>query len=115
MRRLDHAHGLHVAATVAKVASDRSSTAIVISDRTQTADPGFFEIFGLDIGKARTVAVKSRGHFRAGFIPWFPPTQVYEVDTEGLTSPVLERHQWGRIPRPSYPLDENVTWTPPAW
>ena len=90
-------------------------TAIVISDRSQTADPGFFEIFGLDIGKAHTVAVKSRGHFRAGFIPWFPPAQVFEVDTEGLTSPVLERHQWGRIPRPSYPLDEEVTWTPPAW
>ncbi len=90
-------------------------TAIVISDRSQTADPGFFEIFGLDIGKAHTVAVKSRGHFRAGFIPWFSPDRVYEVDTEGLTSPVLERHQWRRIPRPSYPLDEDVTWTPPAW
>jgi microcystin degradation protein MlrC len=89
-------------------------TAIVISDRSQTADPGFFEIFGLDIGKAHTVAVKSRGHFRAGFIPWFPPEQVYEVDTAGLTSPVLERLQLSRIPRPSYPLDEAVAWTPPA-
>ena len=90
-------------------------TAIVISDRTQTADPGFFEIFGLDIAKAHTVAVKSRGHFRAGFIPWFSPDRVFEIDTEGLTSPVLERHQWGRIPRPSYPLDEDASWTPPNW
>ncbi|MBS0241615.1 MAG: M81 family metallopeptidase [Proteobacteria bacterium] len=90
-------------------------TAIVISDRMQTADPGFFEIFGLDIGKAHTVAVKSRGHFRAGFIPWFPPEQVYEVDTEGLTSPVLERLQFSHLPRPSYPLDEATQWTPPAW
>ena len=90
-------------------------TAIVISDRSQTADPGFFEIFGLDIGKAHTVAVKSRGHFRAGFIPWFSPDRVYEVDTAGLTSPVLERHQWSRIPRPSYPLDEDVSWQPPNW
>ena len=90
-------------------------TAIVISDRWQTLDPGFFEIFGLDIAKAHTVAVKSRGHFRAGFIPWFPPDRVYEVDTEGLTSPVLERRQWNHIPRPSYPLDEEVSWTPPAW
>jgi microcystin degradation protein MlrC len=61
------------------------------------------------------VVVKSRGHFRAGFIPWFPPENVYEVDTEGLTSPVLERRQWQRIPRPSYPLDEDVSWTPPKW
>lgn len=88
-------------------------TFVVISDRTQTADPMFFEIFGLDIAKARTVCVKSRGHFRAGFIPWFPPERVFEVDTVGLTSPVLERQQWNHLPRPSYPLDESATWSPP--
>jgi len=64
---------------------------VVISARSQTADPMFFEMFGIDIGKARTVVVKSRGHFRAGFRPWFPPEQVKEIDTAGLTSPVLER------------------------
>jgi microcystin degradation protein MlrC len=90
-------------------------TVVVISDRSQTADPMFFEMFGLDIGEAHTVAVKSRGHFRAGFRPWFPPERVYEVDTEGLTSPVLERRQWMRLPRPVYPLDEHATWTPPSW
>ncbi|MEO8651751.1 MAG: M81 family metallopeptidase [Hyphomicrobiaceae bacterium] len=90
-------------------------TVVVISDRSQTGDPMFFEMFGLDIGKAATVVVKSRGHFRSGFIPWFPPERVYEVDTEGLTAPVLERRQWQRIPRPSYPLDEDTSWTPPDW
>jgi microcystin degradation protein MlrC len=90
-------------------------TAIVISDRMQTADPMFFEIFGLDIGKAHTVVVKSRGHFRSGFLPWFPPDRVYEVDTQGLTSPVLERIQFSHLPRPSYPLDETTGWTPPSW
>ena len=90
-------------------------TAVIISDRMQTADPGFFEIFGLDIAKAHTVAVKSRGHFRSGFLPWFSPDRVYEVDTQGLTSPVLERLQFNRLPRPSYPLDETTEWTPPDW
>lgn len=89
-------------------------TAVVISDRMQTLDPMFFEMFGLDIAKAHTVAVKSRGHFRAGFIPWFPPERVYEVDTIGLTSPVLERQQWTHLPRPSYPLDDDVAWSPPV-
>jgi hypothetical protein len=28
---------------------------------------------------------------------------------------VLERRQWQRIPRPSYPLDEEVNWSPPDW
>lgn len=90
-------------------------TAVVISDRMQTADPMFFEMFGLDIGAAHTVVVKSRGHFRAGFIPWFPPDHVLEVDTEGLTCPVLDRRQWQRLPRPAYPLDEQATWVAPAW
>src|SRR5204863_6097844 len=85
-------------------------TVVVISDRSQTADPMFFEMFGLDIGQAHTVAVKSRGHFRAGFLPWFPPEQVREVDTAGVTSPVLERLPFEGLPRPSYPLDENAAW-----
>jgi microcystin degradation protein MlrC len=88
---------------------------IVISDRIQTADPMFFEMFGFDISEASTVVVKSRGHFRSGFLPWFPPEQVIEVDTEGLTSPALERRQWRGLPRPVYPLDENTSWSPPAW
>lgn len=90
-------------------------TVIVISNRHQTADPVFFEAFGLNIADARVVAVKSRGHFRAGFEPWFAPEQVYEVDTAGLTSPVLSRFHWKGLPRPVYPLDEDARWTPPDW
>ena len=85
---------------------------VVISDRSQTADPMFFEMFGLDIAEAHTVIVKSRGHFRSGFRPWFPPEHVREIDTEGLTSPVLHRRQWHYLPRPVYPLDEDVEWSP---
>ncbi|MEO1708680.1 MAG: M81 family metallopeptidase [Pseudomonadota bacterium] len=90
-------------------------TVIVISDRMQTADPMFFEMFGLDIGDAHTVVVKSRGHFRAGFTPWFPTERVFEVDTPGLTSPVLERLDLKHIPRPSYPHDLDTDWSPPEW
>src|SRR5271169_855407 len=42
-------------------------TVVVISHRVQCADPIFFEMMGLDIGWARSVVVKSRGHFRGGF------------------------------------------------
>ena len=59
---------------------------------------------------ARIIVVKSRGHFRAGFYPWFDPEQVYEIDTPGLTAPVLERFQWKGLPRPVYPLDPDVEW-----
>ncbi|MCK0150843.1 M81 family metallopeptidase [Marivita sp. S6314] len=85
-------------------------TVVVITDRTQTSDPVFFHIFGLDIAAARTVVVKSRGHFRAGFSKWFSPSQVFEVDTAGLTSPIHDRWSFQHLPRPNHPMDEDVSW-----
>ncbi len=87
-------------------------TVIVITDRTQTADPVFFHMMGLDISAARTVVVKSRGHFRAGFIGWFKPDQVYEVDTAGLTSPIHSRWPFAHLPRPNFPMDPDTDWSP---
>jgi microcystin degradation protein MlrC len=87
---------------------------VVISNRQQCADPVFFEMFGLDIAKARTVVVKSRGHFRGGFDEFFKDEQIVEVDCPGLTSPMLSRFDWTRLPRPVVPLDESVSWAPPA-
>ncbi len=88
-------------------------TVVVISDRTQTADPVFFHMFGLDIAAAHTVVVKSRGHFRAGFSGWFAPDAVYEVDTPGLTSPIHDRWPFAHLPRPNYPMDDETDWTAP--
>ncbi|HVC54190.1 MAG TPA: M81 family metallopeptidase [Stellaceae bacterium] len=88
-------------------------TVVVVSHRVQCADPVFFEMMGLDIAKARAVIVKSRGHFRGGFDAFFTPAQVVEVDLPGLTSPVLSRFNWKRLPRPVIPLDDDVEWAPP--
>jgi microcystin degradation protein MlrC len=85
---------------------------VVISDRAQTADPIFFEMFGENIATAHSVIVKSRGHFRAGFAPWFSDTQTVEVDTGGLTSPVLDRFSFSYIRRPSFPFDRDTKWIP---
>jgi microcystin degradation protein MlrC len=87
---------------------------VVISIRCQCMDPRQFEMFGLDIAQARTVVVKSRGHFRGGFDEFFQPGQIYEVDCPGLTSPVLANFTWTKLPRPVYPLDEETSWSPPA-
>jgi len=87
---------------------------VVISHRVQCADPIFFEMMGLDIGRARSVVVKSRGHFRGGFDEFFGAEQIVEVDLPGLTSPMLNRFTWSRLPRPVIPLDENVEWRPSA-
>jgi microcystin degradation protein MlrC len=89
-------------------------TVVVISHRVQCADPVFFEMMGLDIGRARSVVVKSRGHFRGGFDEFFGPAQIVEVDLPGLTSPMLNRFNWTRLPRPVIPLDDGVDWHAPS-
>ncbi|TIP42682.1 MAG: M81 family metallopeptidase [Mesorhizobium sp.] len=83
---------------------------VVISIRTQCADPVFFEMMGIDISKARSIVVKSRGHFRAGFDEFFGPDQVIEVDAPGLSSPVLTRFDFKFLPRPIFPIDRDVVW-----
>ncbi|MBC2836664.1 M81 family metallopeptidase [Paragemmobacter straminiformis] len=84
---------------------------VVISIRTQCADPIFLEMMGLDIAAARAVVVKSRGHFRAGFDEFFGHDQVIEVDAPGLTSPALQRFDFRNIPRPAFPLDPDAQWS----
>lgn len=88
---------------------------VVVSNRKQCADPVFFEMFGLDIAEARTVVVKSRGHFRAGFDEFFDDDRVIEVDAPGLTSPVLSRFDFNNLPRPVFPLDQDAQWAGPEW
>ena len=83
---------------------------VIISIRTQCADPIFLEMMGLNIANARAVVVKSRGHFRAGFDEFFAPAQVIEVDAPGLTSPVLTRFDFKNMPRPVFPIDPDTEW-----
>jgi microcystin degradation protein MlrC len=85
-------------------------TMVVASRRIQAADPAYFETFGLEIAAFRTVVLKSRGHFRAGFDEFFGPEQIVEVDALGLTNPVLSRFPFKRLPRPVYPLDPQTEW-----
>ena len=89
-------------------------TMVVCSRRIQCADPVFFEAFGLDIGAFSSLVVKSRGHFRVGIDAWYSDECIIEVDAAGLTSPLLERYAWKRLPRPSWPLDENTQWRRPC-
>jgi microcystin degradation protein MlrC len=83
---------------------------VVISIRCQCMDPRQFEMFGLDISQARTVVVKSRGHFRGGFDEFFQHEQIVEVDCPGLTSPNLGTFAWQHLPRPVLPMDKEATW-----
>ena len=87
---------------------------VVVSVRQQCKDTAMFEEMGVDIGAARSVIVKSRGHFRAAFDLHFPDDRIVEVDVPGLTTPVLSRVPYRDVPRPIYPLDPDMQWSPPA-
>ena len=61
---------------------------------------------------ARTVVVKSRGHFRAALDQWFPPERIWQIDVPGLNMLVLSRFEYKRCLRPIFPLDPDMAWAP---
>jgi microcystin degradation protein MlrC len=85
---------------------------VAISIRQQAKDTEMFECFGIRIAEARSVIVKSRGHFRAAFDLHFPDERIVEVDVPGLTTPILSRVPYRHVPRPIFPLDPAMTWSP---
>jgi microcystin degradation protein MlrC len=85
---------------------------ICISKRQQCRSTDYLSAFGIDPEACRSIVVKSRGHFRAGFQHLFPPERILEVDVPGLTSPNLANFNWRFLPRPVFPLDPEASWEP---
>jgi microcystin degradation protein MlrC len=85
---------------------------VVISNRQQCLSTDYLQAFGIEAAECRSIVVKSRGHFRAGFLHLFEPRQVFEIDVPGLTSPNLASFDWSYLPRPVFPLDEDAQWSP---
>jgi microcystin degradation protein MlrC len=82
----------------------------VVTIRRQLAEPAMLEMLGVDLRAVRSLVVKSRGHFRAGFDDIFASDRIIEVDVPGLTTVVLQRVPWREVPRPIYPLDPGMAW-----
>jgi len=87
---------------------------VVISQRQQLLDPAQLDALQVDLRQVRTLVVKSRGHFRAAFDDFAPPSRIIEVDCPGLTTPNLATLPLARIPRPVYPLQRDTVWPAPA-
>ena len=69
--------------------------------------PIVYEQFGLDVGDAHMVVVKTASNWQF-FGRWI--SEVIRVDTPGATTSHLERLDWQHLPRPIYPLDELPRW-----
>lgn len=96
-------------------ALDLGGITIAVSERAvQCADDDTLRHAGLDPAEARVVVVKSRGHFRAGFAHLFTDDDIVEVGAPGLAPAVLDGVPHTHVPRPVFPLDPDVTWTPSA-
>lgn len=67
--------------------------------------PVVFRIFGLDPAAAKVIVMKTAANFQ-----YYAPmtSAMIRVDSPGPTTSHLEQLEWHRIPRPIYPLDENV-------
>ena len=87
---------------------------LISTARHQLADPIFLERMGINISKLRVLVVKSRGHFRAGFNEYHSPSDIFEVDFPGLTTPIIENLSLRNVKRPIFPLDPDMEWRPPA-
>ncbi|PHR92673.1 MAG: MlrC family protein 3 [Robiginitomaculum sp.] len=82
----------------------------IISIRQQIFGADALEFFGLTPAQARCIVVKSRGHFRAGFMHMIAEENIFHVDVPGLATPNLHSVDWKGLPRPVFPLDAETRW-----
>jgi microcystin degradation protein MlrC len=64
----------------ARLAPGPGVQVVVISQRQQLLDPAQLDALQADLCQVRTLVVKSRGHFRAAFDDFAPPSRIIEVD-----------------------------------
>lgn len=84
---------------------------VIITSYAETPiDLNVFRIHGIEPLARRIVALKGKGHFRAAFEPI--ASRVILVEGPGITGADLSRLDFTRVPRPIWPLDGDVTWSP---
>ncbi len=77
---------------------------IVISNRLQNTDLQTFLSQGIAPTERRVLVVKSVHHFRAAYAPI--AREVMVVDSGALCTPDLKKHNYTKLRRPIWPLDE---------
>lgn len=84
----------------------------VVSNAVFTVDPAMYRAVGLEPADARIVVVKSAIQFRAGYAGI--AKEIILLDSPGMSSDNLESLTFERIPRPCFPFDRDMAWSPPA-
>lgn len=81
---------------------------VIISNRQQLTDPAQLDALDVDMKSVRILVAKSRGHYRTAFPEFAPANRMLDVDCPGLTSPNLKSLPWTKMPRPIFPIDDDV-------
>jgi microcystin degradation protein MlrC len=79
---------------------------LVVTIAQQMLDLQQFRAFGVDPADKRVVALKSMQHFRAAFAPI--AGEIIVCDSGALCTPHYERMPYRNVPRPIFPLDEDI-------
>jgi microcystin degradation protein MlrC len=80
---------------------------LLLSEGRQSPnDPEVFRRNGMEPTEYRILALKAKNHFRAGFKDIV--TKVIPLDAPGVASLALGTFPYRNIPRPVFPLDEDV-------
>jgi microcystin degradation protein MlrC len=80
---------------------------LITSNSCFFIDPEPYRAVGLEPADAQIVVVKSAIQFRSGFVGI--EKGIMLLDTPGMSSDHLDVYDFGRIPRPFYPFDPEMT------
>lgn len=79
---------------------------------TRQTAPAYYRRFGVEPRQKRIIVVQSAHVFRHGWdTVEHLPRSIIEVDTPGITSPMVRQFDYRRVRRPIYPLDD-FEWDP---
>jgi microcystin degradation protein MlrC len=91
---------------------DGPNLLVLNSLRTPPFSLGQLTSLGIDPLRQRILVVKAAIAYKAAYGPI--AARIIEVDTPGLTAVNAARLPYGKIRRPIYPLDPELTWVPRA-
>ena len=98
--------GLRVCLGPTVVFSTKQADILINAHRWEPYDIGCLTHAGIDLAKKKYVLVKSRQHFRAGFEAI--AKHIVLVDGPGVCSSNYDLFPFKNLPRPIYPLDDDM-------
>jgi microcystin degradation protein MlrC len=93
--------------TVAVLRFGENNRVILTPVLLQVMDPHIFSVLRIDLSKLDIIVLKSRVHFRRGFVEDGLAGAVFEVDAPGLGPADLRTIAYKNIPKGLYPLDRK--------